>query len=388
MTRIRRTTAAVAAALAFGLAVPIAGAGTAVAAPAQSATTAVPQLALPRPTGPHAVGIDTLHLVDVNRPDPWVPTAGPRQLMVSMFYPARPGTGAPAPYMSTEEARLLLQLKVPGTPVPARELSGTRTWASTGAKPAPGRFPLVVLSPGFTLPRQTLTGLAVDLASRGYVVALVDHTYEDTGTTFPDGQTLGCVVCDRIPGGFAALERSRAADLSFVIDQLTAHPAQWRYAHLIDPRRIGAAGHSAGGASAATTMAADERVRAGVDLDGSFDVLPAAAGVGDRPFLLVGSEPHTPTGPDPSWDQAWTDLTGWKRWLTVTGAAHLSFTDLPDLATQAGVPLPDTGITAPRAEQLTREYVAAFFDEQLRGTAEPLLDGPSPANPEVLFQQP
>ncbi|RAG80482.1 alpha/beta hydrolase [Streptacidiphilus pinicola] len=395
MSRSRRTAGAAAAVLALSLALPITVGGVAAAAPRSSTAAADPssgvagaQLALPRPTGPHAVGADVVQLVDADRLDPWVPAAGPRRLMVSIYYPARPGTGTPAPYMTTDEARLLLQLKAPGVPLPPERLAGTRTWAFADAAPAGGRFPLVLLSPGFTMPRQTLTGLAVELASHGYVVALVNHTYEDSGTVFPDGQIRSCVVCQNIPGGFAALEESRAADLSFVLDQLTAHPSHWRYAKMIDHGRIGIAGHSAGGASAATTMAADARVRAGVDLDGQFDVQPAAGGVGSRPFLLMGSETHTPSGPDPSWGHAWTDLTGWKRWLTITGAAHVSFTDLADLAAQAGYPLPGILIAAPRAEQLTREYVTAFFDRQLKERPEPLLDGPSSDNPEVRFQQP
>ncbi|MYS12295.1 alpha/beta hydrolase, partial [Streptomyces sp. SID6041] len=39
-----------------------------------------------------------------------------------------------------------------------------------------------------------------------------------------------------------------------------------------------------------------------------------------------------------------------------------------------------------RAVAVTRAYVAAFFDQHLRGLPRPLLDGPSPANPEVHFQ--
>jgi hypothetical protein len=38
--------------------------------------------------------------------------------------------------------------------------------------------------------------------------------------------------------------------------------------------------------------------------------------------------------------------------------------------------------------RITRDYVAAFFDLHLRGTPQPLLDGPTPDNPEVGFQQP
>ncbi|MEU9093183.1 hypothetical protein [Streptomyces sp. NPDC048428] len=43
-----------------------------------------------------------------------------------------------------------------------------------GAAPAPGRFPLVLLSPGFSMPRSTLTSIAEELARRGHVVASVE----------------------------------------------------------------------------------------------------------------------------------------------------------------------------------------------------------------------
>ncbi|MFB7669016.1 alpha/beta hydrolase family protein [Kitasatospora sp. NPDC056138] len=393
MTRIRRT--AVAVALALVLPLPIVGAGTAFAAAGQTpaATASAPagqgtQLELPRPTGPHAVGVNTLHLVDRDRTDPWVPSAGPRQLMVSMYYPARSGTGRPAPYMTSEEARLFLNMEGIGSTFPAQTLADTRTYASTDARPEHGRHPLVVLSPGFELPRQTLTGLAVDLASRGYVVALVNHTYEDSGTTFPDGQTLGCTTCGPNGPASAKIEQSRAEDASFVLDQLTGRHPAWQYAQLIDRKRIGMAGHSLGGAAVVPTMAADQRVRAGADLDGRLFVPVPAGGLGGRPVLLLGNPVnHAVGGDESSWAEYWPNLDGWKRWLTITGSNHVNFTDVPVLADEAGIPGVDGSIPAVRAEQLTRDYVAAFFDKQLKGVPQPLLDGPSPADPEVVFQQ-
>ncbi|MBF9073584.1 alpha/beta hydrolase family protein [Streptacidiphilus fuscans] len=393
MTHTRRT--AVAVALALVLPLPVIGTGTAFATAGQTPAATAPtstgpgvQLGLPRPTGPHAVGVETLHLVDRDRPDPWVPSAGPRQLMVSMYYPARTGTGRPAPYMTTEEARLFLDMEGVGSAFPAQALADTRTYAFTDARPEHGRYPLVVLSPGFGLPRQTLTGLAVDLASRGYVVALVDHTYEDSGTTFPDGQTLGCATCGANGPAPEKIEQSRAEDVSFVLDELTSRHPAWQYAQLIDRKRIGMAGHSLGGASVIPTMAADQRVRAGADLDGRFFVPVPAGGLGGRPVLLFGNPVnHAVGGDEPSWADDWPNLGGWKRWLTVTGSDHVNFTDVPVLADEAGIPGVDGSIPSVRAEQLTRDYVAAFFDEQLKGIPQPLLDGPSPADPEVVFQQ-
>jgi hypothetical protein len=55
-------------------------------------------------------------------------------------------------------------------------------------------LPLVVLSPGFTNSRSALTALAEDLASHGYVVAGIDHTYESFATAFPDGRVTTCLA--------------------------------------------------------------------------------------------------------------------------------------------------------------------------------------------------
>ncbi len=393
-TQIRRTAAAAAVVLALVLPLPVAAAGPALAAPPSGHSTAAPASAsdpygvhveLPRPTGPHTVGLQILHLVDRNRPDPWVPSAGPRQLMVSMYYPAQPGTGSPAAYMTRAAAEDMLQLKLPGTTIPAEAVSDTRTWAYSGARPERGKYPLVLLSPGFTMPRTELTSLAEDLASRGYVVALVDHTYENSGTTFPDGQTLTCAICDKPPaGGPGAVAESRAKDMSFVIDELTSgRHASWR--RMIDVRRIGMAGHSLGGDAAVTTMAADKRVRAGVNLDGTMFAPVPATGLGGRPFMLIGHD--TGSAVDPTWASGWANLDGWKRWLTVSGSNHGSFTDVPVLSEQLGIPEPPgTTISAQRAVQITRTYVGAFFDLQLKGIPEPVLDGPTAANPEVGFQ--
>jgi hypothetical protein len=85
---------------------------------AASATPAPVHSGLPRPTGRYAVGRDVLQLVDQHRTDPWVPEAGARQLMVSMYYPARPGTGRPASYMTRAEAQLLFERKAPDATAP------------------------------------------------------------------------------------------------------------------------------------------------------------------------------------------------------------------------------------------------------------------------------
>ncbi|MEB8338539.1 alpha/beta hydrolase family protein [Streptomyces endophyticus] len=392
MPRHRR--AAVATLLTLALSAPLLGATPAVSVkPAQivSRTPYSSRLELPFPTGPNLVGRRTLHLVDRHRTDPWVPTAGDRELMVTVSYPARSAGGSPAAYMTDEEAQLLLEARGLGGVVPHEAVARARTHAYVGARPARGRFPLVLLSPGFSMPRTTLTSIADDLASRGYVVALVDHAYESVGTAFPGGRILTCVACERgdTPEGRAAIVGGRVKDMSFVISELTDSRQAGALSHVIDSSRIGIGGHSIGGATAAATMAADRRVRAGVDLDGDFFVHPAAAGLGGRPFMMLGAEStHSPGNRTTDWPDAWKHLNGWKRWLTVSGAEHFSFTDLPYLAGQLGLSDPAIPLSGERGWRITRDYVSAFFDLHLRGISQPLLDGPGATHPEVAFQQP
>ncbi|MEW1685471.1 alpha/beta hydrolase [Streptomyces sp. NPDC093594] len=351
---------------------------------------------LPLPAGPYAVGTRTLHMSDQRRRDPWVPAAN-RELMVSVHYPARAERGTPAGYMTREEARLLLEARGLAGAVSAETVSGVRTHALADARPAHGRYPMVLLSPGFSMPRSTLTTLANDLASRGYVVAAVDHAYESVGTAFPGGRLLTCRACERVvtDEDRARVAVGRAQDLSFVIDRLTtprepSGAADGRrslpFSRMIDPRRIGVAGHSIGGAAAAEVMRRDARVRAGVNLDGNFFTPLAGAGLKGRPFMMMGtSAAHGPAAAGSDWRGAWTRMDGWKRWLTVTGAEHFTFTDLPVLADRLGLSDPAAAISGERSWQLTRDYTTAFFDTHLRDTARQLLDGPTAGRPEVGF---
>ncbi len=351
------------------------------ASPASADTTPY----LPAPTGHQPVGVTSLSLKDTSRADPWVPSVPYRELMVSVFYPATSGHGPTKQYMTPlESERNLERQNIPDLPLDV--LSTVRTNAVADAKPAGRRhsLPLVVLSPGWTQPRATLTALAEDLASRGYVVAAIDHTYENRATTFPDGHVTGCTACevDDRPGFWEKFARTRSADTSFVLDSLLRS----KWGSLIDPQRIGMTGHSAGGAVTTQAMLADPRIRAGADIDGSIHVPLPASGL-SRPFLFLGSmDSYTPGAPGPydDWETDWAHLTGWKRWIMVSGTVHNSFTDLGVLAAQLGIDL-GASIDADRALAITRAYVSAFFDQNLRCKPQPLMAAPSPAYPEVTF---
>ena len=359
---------------------------------------------LPEPTGPYPVGTTSVHLTDTSRPDPWATGVNARELMVSLWYPAVPSDGARARYMTPAESELqLISRGITG--LPPDVLSTVRTNAVTDAAPERSQraLPLVVLSPGFTNSRSALTGLAEDLASHGYIVAGIDHTYESFGTAFPDGRVATGLAREARRRGGGSPEKvaaGRAADVSFVLNELTgAHPA-WPGAGLIDPSRIAMAGHSVGGAAVIAAMLAYPGIRAGIDMDGATHAPIPDDGL-SRPFLFLGKQSnYTPGGGGAvipgtrdwklvrgavtTWERDWELLTGWKRWLLVAGAVHASFTDLALLADQSGIDI-GAGLSGARSMEITRAYVRAFFDQHLRGKPQRLLDQPSrrylPAHP-------
>ncbi|MER5324544.1 alpha/beta hydrolase family protein [Streptosporangium roseum] len=351
-----------------------------------NATTSAPAPALPPPTGEHAVGRSVMHLIDSGRPDPWVAGRKERELMVSVWYPAREAEGEPARYVTPQESALIIKGVPQLKDVPPDTLARTKTYARADvpALKRKGGWPLVVLSPGMTLPRATMTSLAEEFASRGYLVAGIEHTYESVATTFPDGRTVTFEAGrgGQTPELGAKVARVRAADTAFVLDRLD-RSKHWN--RLIDETRIAMVGHSVGGQSAAHLLPADKRIKAAVNLDGSYNPATPATPV-KRPFMMLGNPRQEPStgGEKGSWDLFWPHVTGdWKRWLTVRGAEHMSFIDCAVLQPQLG--LPKYPIDGERSIEITRAYVTAFLDLHLKGKRRPLLDRPSAGYPEVRF---
>jgi dienelactone hydrolase len=318
--------------------------------PPESDTATTAALVLPEPGGDYRTGTTRLHLVDQTRPDPWDPDVH-RELVVAIWYPTD-ADGPSALYMTEAEAVLFVEDEPSVDPsLPA----GVATHSVIDAMPHPdaGALPLVLLSPGLGMPIATLTGLAEELASRGHAVAVLGHAHE-APVSLPD-RTTECIVCER-PNG-EALARSRADDLSFVLDALTGEGSAWEHANRIDGDRVAVGGHSIGGAAAVLALVNDPRFDAGFNLDGTFFALDGREI--ERPILLLGS----PT-PDPTWTAAWESATGPKEWITVEGAEHNSFTDVAVLLDQLGMPLQE--LDGERCDAMTRDHVVAFVTQALR----------------------
>ncbi|QLY32463.1 alpha/beta hydrolase family protein [Nocardia huaxiensis] len=378
-----------AAAAVTAIALTTTAAGTAEAAP-------VGIVVLAKPGGQFQVGTTTLHLVDRNRPDPFQPDTA-RELMVSVFYPATDTEKYP-------RTRYLSNQFMPGLDQQLGiRLPGVFTNSATGAPvPAGASFPVVLYSPGAGDTRLWGNGLAEDLASRGYVVVTIDHTYEPAFVEFPGGRI---VYRADAPNGFDTAIRgkyidARLLDARFVLDSLTQlangiNPdAEQRSLpsgldRALDLEHIGYAGHSSGGYTAVEAMHEDPRIDAAVDMDGQIGVDEDFGRVitegTDRPVLLLTSQQIEEVGDgNPSFDAFWRSGTGWKQHVTMRDSAHYDFTDYPQLIPPAarGLASRYIGAIGDRGVTLVHTYVAAMFDKFLRGRTDTVLEQP-PTEPEL-----
>ena len=382
------------------------------------------------PTGRYSIGTVQLYLVDHSRRDPWLPSR-PRELMVSVWYPARDHSGSAfAPWIQHRAGVLYLNQFISSlyqsvgptpnhgnrVPLSGVELPITRARLRGPADLSGAPYPVVLYQPGLGDIRETGTGLVSDLASRGYVVVTMDDTYEAEVVEFPGGR-LATTLPNQTHVGPA-----RLADTRFVLDEMSRLRAGVNPDALhrklpsglgesLNMTKVGMFGHSMGGATAARAMAAEQRIHAGVDLDGSLfaklrsnpnrDIAALAKRLarqlGRRPFMLMTSQGHDAQS-DPSLAGFWEGLRGWRLFLSMRNSQHFTYMDLEEFLSQmlaAGIaPRYITeqivtefiGTVEPsRAVAAERAYITAFFDLQLRGRHSNLMTGPSPEYPEIEF---
>ena len=144
-----------------------------------SSTSTIPtsRSTLPPPTGTHPIGRISTECEDRDRVDPYAPDPStPRHLVLWIWYPADPtSSGAPAEFLPRPWTPIADQLGV--------DVNGIHTHAVADAPAADRRSPVLLLSPSGFSPL-FLGSIAEELASHGYVVVGVNHTFETAVTVF------------------------------------------------------------------------------------------------------------------------------------------------------------------------------------------------------------
>jgi dienelactone hydrolase len=361
---------------------------------------------LPTPSGPYAVGTFSTMLVDESREEIYSDQPGePRRLMVQFWYPAQPAAGAqPGPWMDAMEIMgpaISRWLDLPPFFLDHLRLARTHSYPEAPLLPGTERFPVLLFSHGWSGFRQQNTYQVEELASHGYVIVAVQHTYGSMATVFPDGQ-VAPLNPDALPTGLSGEAYQKAAnrlvtqwaqDLSFVLDTLeglNAKDPSGRFTGRLDMENVGAFGHSTGGGAVIEFCSREPRCKAGLTMDAYMIPVSLSIvnqGALSQPFLFMFSE-RWPTERNTSlFNHLYTQLSTPAYQITLPGTDHYDFTDMPMLSPVA----PWLGLKGPlkgsRVMQIVDGFSRAFFDTYLKGQPSPLLERPESAFPEVTFKR-
>ncbi|WP_025025903.1 alpha/beta hydrolase family protein [Caldalkalibacillus mannanilyticus] len=259
-----------------------------------------PIVKLKEPTGPYAVGTVDYHWVDPERKETF--TSDPndlRQIMVRAWYPAELTEDAvKAPY--AYETDVIKQIRKNETSLKDRilvqslEKAKNYSYTNIPISNEEEQYPVLIMSPGYGLSHFMYSSMIENLASHGYIVFSIDHTYyTDLPTVFPDGMmSEGQVEIDLdmdideeikvwIGDALLAIEN---------IHKLAENDPHHIMTGKLDTSRIGMLGHSLGGAVVAQIMHHHAKLDAGVNMDGFLFGTPIENGL-NNPFLFMrGSE--------------------------------------------------------------------------------------------------
>ncbi|HDZ07915.1 alpha/beta hydrolase family protein [Pseudohongiella sp.] len=188
--------------------------------------------------GAFDTGVRTVEVTDSNRPDVLNMRNGEdtplydRSLTLEIWYPAQ-----------------LASAQSPGTQYQTRtrnpEITATLTGRSVrdaDSLRGDARFPLVIISHGYPGNRYLLSHLGENLASKGYVVASIDHT----DSTYEDQQNINSTLYNRAMDQRFVL--SAIADFSETSDHFLSG--------VVDANNTGLIGYSMGGFGAVNNLGA------------------------------------------------------------------------------------------------------------------------------------
>ncbi|MEX0298386.1 MAG: alpha/beta hydrolase family protein [Kordiimonas sp.] len=392
------------------------------------ASALFPMFELPQPSGAYAIGFSELHMIDQTRNE--AKTDEPndfREFMVKVWYPAEAhDVDDPQPYwpnadtISTHFVKELGPL-APGFLFSHLDQIPSHSYPEANLAPASEPYPVLIFSHGLGVFAEQSTVLMEELASHGYVVFSINHTYWSMLSTFPNGRVTSfrsdsspaLEAESNHPEAMTIMEKALASsktkeikdlmsqmaemapltiqseinslntlsqDHMFVMDELEKlNTSHGLFKDRLDLSRIGLLGFSLGGKTTIQTCARDDRCKAGVNIDG-FSLVSPNEKPHQQPFM------HMRNDRNPFVSVVYEAAEGPSYSVHIRGTEHPNYTDFsivaPWLFKQVGLLGEIDGY---RMLELQNIYIRSFFDKHLKGEASLPLKDTIASYPEVMF---
>ena len=365
----------------------------------------LPVFKLPKPTGKHLVGSQYIHF-KTNQDEIITSKIGDkRELMIKVWYPSKTSNNRENYLNEGDKAGFALKYGLPLSTFNYLKYVETNTYKN--AEIVNKKIPVLIFSHGYYSKANGYYALLEEIVSHGYIVLAINHTYESTGSLFPNNN-----IKFYNNEYNSVLNDEKMASMAWTIDQTYRNTKDWDKRHKaienglknysaaiindrwsddiisvinkleewnettflkdnLDMQKIGVFGHSQGGTAAGESIIKDTRVKAAISLDGvqwgkMIDtILP-------KPFAVVSSDwpnSHPDLNQHAFHNGSVTDFYNAK----ILNSGHSNFMDIPlminlKLVNEAG------SIPPKKATQITADFVLNFFDKYLKNQPNDILN--------------
>jgi len=389
----------------------------------------LPVIKLPEPSGLYKIGTKYLILTDNNRREIFaLDTTLKRELPIQVWYPAIPPKKAkPEPYLS--DAKTISKIfarsqGIPFFPFILEHLNLVKTHSYPDAKiiSTDKKFPIIVFSHGLMQFYRFNTSLMEELASNGYVVFSISHPYDTPCAIYPDqsikiyGKKINVEIGDKTHDGttdqklklvYEKIQNTETLngqrelyrefyslqpkwwnlsndvwlqDTRFFIDKLDSLNNE-HFSKELNLNNIGVMGFSFGGGTAGLAAMTDERVKAGVNLDGWQPGHILEKNI-NRPFIYISGKGH-----EKAFNFFFNNADTIVYSLNINEFKHPNFNDISLIAEIPGKLVGLTGkIDAKYGLQLIKKYSLAFFNKYLKNIDTELFNAHSNDYPELRLK--
>ncbi len=381
----------------------------------------MPVTDLPEPCGIYLVGTKNFRLSDTNRPETF--TENPddnRELLIKSWYPADPEEESIRnSYWENPQLYGSLLAKNMGMPkflFNHMEYINTNSYGDAPLSSVKESYPVLIFSHGYlgTISQNTI--LMEELASQGYIVFSIAHTYQNIVSIFPDGEVvpyseehisyLKTLYDDALLSLFQEYRDSSdeeekkklfaqyvsknplvesfdiwVDDTLFVMDELEIiNQTDSSFSGKMDLSRLGLLGHSFGGAVASRISILDNRCKAAINMDGTQygDIKEDEISSGAVMFMYNRNS-------DDMNSIVYNNFIKSIYTATITNSEHYDYSDFTYLFPLLKLLGMTGSVDGKLMIEITNNYVLSFFNKYLNGTEESLLDGANTEYENVKF---
>ncbi|HWT75685.1 MAG TPA: hypothetical protein VN258_13350 [Mobilitalea sp.] len=381
----------------------------------------LPIFQLPDYQGEYPVSTVSVQLTDPSRTEIYSAKKGDvRELMVTLWYPAANKKGVQKPYFN--QLKLLgpavtKQVGVPGFLLSYFNYINTNVTVDAPVASGEVKYPLLIFSHGMGVPTECYTSILSEIASHGYIIAAVEHPYSTVATVFPEGKvtTYKTPIESFTDEQLTELERVWLGDIEFVLRELESSEnigIDKKLLSKINYNSIGVFGHSFGGAVSYLACFQNDKIKAGINLDGSIYSL--ASEETQKPFLLLTTDEYAEAIKQNTQIPDYAKLKEEQRktlekqgvtkeqyeitagrakaslqvfnsilnnggyFISLEGTKHYNFTDIPLYSPAIRMMNMAGKVDERKGLELINHYVIGFFDEKLKGLTGSFTKAPYP----------